>query len=841
MHRLRRIWPDGAALAFLAAAAAWLFRLHLTGRALFIGNSDRLNTMLNILGFYAESLRRGKVTAWDETMFGGFNALALPYTFPTPLAWLEAVAGKEHLFFIAGIGSCLLLAAAGCAAYAFIRDVCGHPFAALVGAVLYQFSALTTLKVSQNDMSFAVLIVIPLMMLLLRRIRPGNSVRSFLGLAALFACLLTCMFLQKAAYALMLGGGYVLWRSLRLRAGIPRAELPQAGAEGAFHLSLVLRDWRPVAIGGAAFLVALAASFPRLLTVGEEMKLAQRSESPPQLSLAEYSQHVAAGQQIPWYVAVRWLDDGLFGRFPAESRQKGNRLNLNEGMLLYTSIFTVFLLIAGLLRFPGRWLALREDASYLFYFLLFGIAVIAFPPATYLVYRLFLRWDFFHARILVACILPLATLVALVVRDFLGKGPVGLPRGRTVLTGATVLTLAAVVVLAGDYLRRAGSRSWIDAAGVFGGNQLLLGPVLRVGLALLVVVAVCLIHAFAKRRPALRWAVGSLLGLLLILDAADSANFRLNGQQNRPQYHPYRGDNPLIADPGAFRLPSAAARAAFARRLETEHYRSVVLGNPSESLPFSACHLSQFWGLRLIDGYMSGVPRTLAVLPWTGECQPSAFTRFIAISPLRSIPWRVLALLNVKYAICVNQAFYTNQAPARAGASRETQPDDIEIRENPEPVVPRYFFAAGTEPVKTVEEAVGNLFADPNRLADVQRTSYVEGLEGPRQFATAGAVTVAGAGDRLEIAVEPSDQPRFLVLNENPHPCWHAYAGSAEIPVYRTNVVMRGLLIPPGVFHVTLEFTPFVLSRQALPFYGGAALLLLVGSWVFRRLDRGPC
>jgi hypothetical protein len=535
-------------------------------------------------------------------------------------------------------------------------------------------------------------------------------------------------------------------------------------------------------------------------------------------------------------VAVRWVDDGLFGRYPAESRREGNRLNLNEGMLLYTSTFTVFVLMMGLLRFRSRWLLLREDASYLFYFLLFGVAVVVFPPATYLVYRLFLRWDFVHARILVACILPLATLVALTVRDFLGERPEGLPRQRTVLIGVAALVTAAGMVFAGSYLRRAGARWWLEGGELFGGNHLLLGPLLRVGLALLVVVALCLLHVRAKQRPQLRWAVGSLLGLLLLLDAAASADFRLNGEQNRPQYSPYRGDNPLLADPGTFRLPSAAARAAFAQRLETEDYRSIVLGSPTESVPFSACHLSQFWRLRLIDGYMSGVPRTLAALPWTGQCQP----RSITFPTARHIPWQVLSLLNVKYAVTVNRALYTNQAPTDSGTSRETRPEDVEIVENPEPVVPRYFFAANTESVATLEEAVHKLFADPDSCPDVRRTSNVEGLEQPQAFSAEGKIAVTGAGDHVEITVEPSEQPRFLVLNERYHPRWRAHAGSTELRIYRTNATMRGLVVPPGVSRVTLEFVPFVLSRQALPFYGGALVLLAAGAWVLRRLDRRP-
>jgi hypothetical protein len=813
-RRVRVPWPDLGALALLVGAAAWLFRLHLTGRVLFIGNSDRLDSMLNLLSFYTDNLRRGRLAAWDETMFAGFNAVALPFTFPSPLVLLESLGGRENLFFVAGVGSCLLLAGAGCAAYAFIQDVCGHRFASLVGAVLYQFTALTTLKVSQNDMSFAVLIVIPLMMLLLRRLRPGSAARCFFGLAVLFACLLTFMFLQKAAYALILGGGY------------------------AAYLAVSRRDWRPVVVAGAAFLVGLVVAFPRIRTVGEEMLLSQRRETAHTYrSAAEYYRGHIAGPFPPWS-ALRWLDDGLFGRFQGEGVRGGNYFNLNEGMLLYSSAFAVFLLAAGAVRFRGRWFGLllfrEQDLSYLFYFLLFGVAVLTVPRAHYLVYRLFLRWDFTHPRILVACVLPACTLVAVLLRELVGRRPEGVSPVRAGLTFAATLALAGALVLAGGRLAHAGTRSWIDVSQYLPHTHLLVGPILHVGFALVTFLALCLVRACASNRPGLRWAVGCLLGLLLVLDAAAGADFRVNGPQNRARSCPLGQDNLLLAGPHDFAPPSAAARQAFAERLETARYRSILVGSPRQ-FPFqSVAHVSQFWGLRLVDGYLSGVPRTLNALPWP----VNTYTiRTIAFPSTGALPWHILSLLNVKYAIMASDALCLNRAAAEGGVQREASPADVTILENPLPVTPRYFFAANVEPVPSLEGAVQRLFTGSGP-PNVLQTSYAEGLPEPRHFPTTGAVAVYGDGDRVEITVEPAGEPRFLVLNERHHPRWRAWAGSVELPVYRTNAVMRGVLIPPGVSHVSLRFTPFVLSARALPFYGAALLLLGAVAWLFRRWDR---
>jgi hypothetical protein len=115
--------------------------------------------------------------------------------------------------------------------------------------------------------------------------------------------------------------------------------------------------------------------------------------------------------------------------------------------------------------------------------------------------------------------------------------------------------------------------------------------------------------------------------------------------------------------------------------------------------------------------------------------------------------------------------------------------------------------------------------------------SLVEGYPEPAQFSTAGSITAIYQGGRIELELDPADQPRFLVLNEMYHPRWRAFAGHQELMIYPTNLVMRGLVVPPGATHIVLRFVPFLLSRVGFAFYVAALALGAWTCWRFRRLE----
>jgi hypothetical protein len=923
--------PDALALCTLVALGAWLFRAHLLGRAVYIGDADRLNTFLNILKYQVERIRDGEVPGWSEFMFMGQHQLALPYTFPNPLTYATAFVPSQNLYWVAGVVSCALLILAGCTAYLFIKDSCRDLFPAFIGAALYQLSSLSVLKISQNDMSFAVLVHLPVMLLLLRRATDRAGRLTFCALAIVLASLLWFTFLQKAAYALMLAGAYAAYRSLWWR------------------------QWRPVLTFAASLVVALIAASPRLYMVAQEFALLQRT---PVGFRAENFDALYEFQNIRPREILRWFDDGIFGRFPTEAAAIGNNINLHEGLLLHTSAFAAFLVVLGVVRFRGEWFRLLrgkdEDAAFHLWCLAFVLSVLLVKPVLHALYLLFGKLDFTHARIVVAGLLPVCTLVAMVLRDWRGES-VGLSQRHQRLWPLLAGGLVAAGVLLSihaasrkvdpprllideplSYLTRAAAQgllwrkvrlqpmaptalvaerespsavalSWRDGAGetetriemstqdgdfiVIGGT----GPnrtVYRVGdlnphsayrfrvrgcngewcsryspearaspwagggavappvlsdgdpgatwilagrLVRLEASALAFVLLVVALWSATNWRSGRLaltygLGLIMVIEAGAATDFQLNGAHTRLRSVPFQGNNFLAVGSGQLHVPNASVVAALGARLEVDRYRSVIVCDPQRFQTFCAPHLSHFWRLRVAEGYSSGVPLRLARLPWPDGVLS---LRALSFASAADLPWPLLALLNVKYAVTTTLPWYLNAAGDSPGAV----PTEDDISVNPFPVVPRIFFAASVEPATTMSDAVDRLrrsVLDRHRPQDVTKQSIAEGMPAPAQFATEGEIRATYESDRVLVHVDPSSRPRLLVLNELHHPAWRGFSGTQELPVFPTNVVMRGLVVPPGVAHVEFRFVPFLYTRGAAACLLAAIVVLVAGAWCFR-------
>ncbi len=114
----------------------------------------------------------------------------------------------------------------------------------------------------------------------------------------------------------------------------------------------------------------------------------------------------------------------------------------------------------------------------------------------------------------------------------------------------------------------------------------------------------------------------------------------------------------------------------------------------------------------------------------------------------------------------------------------------------------------------------------------------IDYVEGPvsGSFDSTGQLTWSGGGDRLTFDFPASSNQRFLVVNETWDKGWSAQIDGQQAPVYATNVLMRGVLVPP-------EATEVVLTYRSLLYWAWwytPLLMILGGLFIFLmiRLER---
>jgi len=77
----------------------------------------------------------------------------------------------------------------------------------------------------------------------------------------------------------------------------------------------------------------------------------------------------------------------------------------------------------------------------------------------------------------------------------------------------------------------------------------------------------------------------------------------------------------------------------------------------------------------------------------------------------------------------------------------------------------------------------------------------------------------------------------YLVLSEVWHPGWQARLDGQEAPLYRTNMALMGLSIPPGSHHLTLEFRPMRWQEGiTISILTGGVFALLMTGVLIRRI-----
>ena len=117
----------------------------------------------------------------------------------------------------------------------------------------------------------------------------------------------------------------------------------------------------------------------------------------------------------------------------------------------------------------------------------------------------------------------------------------------------------------------------------------------------------------------------------------------------------------------------------------------------------------------------------------------------------------------------------------------------------------------------------------------------VEGINRERRYPTDGDLTATFDQDRVLVQVEPSDEARFLVVNEMYHPAWRAWVDGTPAEVYPTNLVMRGVVVPAGATAVELRYVPFIVSPPGIALFVAALAATLACWWGLGRYARAGC
>jgi hypothetical protein len=735
--------------AVLAGGVALVFRQQLFGAAVFIGESDRLNTYLNMrLAEYDALQAYGRVPAWNPTMFGGFSVAALHWMNPgtDPIAYLLQLFPRDRVYQALGYVSIALVLAACATAYFYIRDLTGARIPAAIAAFCYGLSVFGVHRIAQVDNAYLILVLLPAAMLAIRRLRVDNLIRPFVGLTLSMSALAIWGFLQEVAYAFCFLAAYTLYRA---------AVSWKSDRRAALGVLIVF---------GASSIIALLLAAPRLITVGAEFFQLTRT---------------SAFQYSGFHQLLRFFHEGIYGRYFAEGRLIGNSMNFHEGLQLVSSTTVAIFVCFGLLR-PTNWfesiaglilfamifalvpiyrvptstpwpsqeliniglyvcilvaiaLLLRQTDRYFGFgtafrklipasprpmetaFHLFALAVMLFlilvPEALYAVYLMFGRADFSHTRLSILALLPLCSLFAIYLAELkiLSFRPaIAQPRSpRALTTGLGIVVTAAFVswLIHGPVVDQLVPRTTFRISPYFSGGFVMPAVVAKVVLTIVILAAAL---AMLLRKPPRsldgRTAAAIVVATFAFVETATYAHFKVNGSQNWTYPVPFGSLSYMDVPTSVMQPPTKDKLEEFADKLEINDFRSVLLTAPSFYAGPTTPHITQFWRARMVGGYGGGVPERLAALPWPEGVVTS---RTIELRSMSDVNPALLALLNVKYLVFATRGLYFNTAAENQEKSKTTLgvtgvPGEIArihgisfgLMGNPVPPLPRHFLAA---------------------------------------------------------------------------------------------------------------------------------------------------
>jgi hypothetical protein len=751
----------------LAALFVWLFARFFF-RPLYLAESDLYENGLPIF--------LSPISRWSSFEFSGLPVFADPQNFDFYLP--NMIFGKLLHSWTAVVMSGPLLAA--CFTYAYMFSVTRSRTAALFSALAFGLSEdmLERLRHLNHVHAIAWL---PLILLSLDRVRQDASVRAWIaiGAFAVGSCILAGH-PQPALYVMYCAGLYAL-TGIIAGSRIPnQSRTPDPES----------RLWRPLAATAALFAIGILLSSIKAFPLVEARNLVVRSEGltferfvGPSLSAPQMFSFVfptiAHGQttELPTYVGLATLLLALAGATHLRSDWRVGFWLVMSLVGVVMGLGTTTPLVTAAYYVPlYSWF--RNISRHMFLFS-FGASVLAGFGAVALQHRQVApRALRIAAGSLAVVMLAGATLVHAFPASFPLEGPHGEP-------GPGPLSIFSVGV-------------WIQFA---------------------ILAAVVAVALWLARRPSNAGA--ALLVVLLVIDLLNALPYDI-----KPDGIEIYGISAEATRPSVHAL-------AIGRALEPTQSRALAIGGTQvdEVLP---AVFARVWRIPIAGGYgamlIDRLSR-LATMGTNGEVRPSVL----------AFADQTLDLLAVKYVIVnADQLEEPERRRWLRGTdrwseamhfrtSRETdRGTDEDVRGETEITVfenlralPRAWLAGAVTPM-TDAEAIGTVKSSrlpDGRPFDARTIALIDPSRVPSaSHFTPGEsdvrVTRIGDGD-IGIRVSSSGGG-FLVLSENAYPGWHARIDGGEVPIYRTDVTLQGVVVPGGAHRVDFTMEPRSLEAGIL-------------------------
>jgi hypothetical protein len=283
---------------------------------------------------------------------------------------------------------------------------------------------------------------------------------------------------------------------------------------------------------------------------------------------------------------------------------------------------------------------------------------------------------------------------------------------------------------------------------------------------------------------------------------------------------------------------------AIGRALEPTQGRALAIGGTQvdEVLPAT---FARVWRIPIAGGYgamlLDRVSR-LAMMGTNGEVRPDVLADEDVSLDLSSV--RMVIVNRDQLSDTVRRRWLTGSRRwtevMHFRTSRQTDrgadvdvpgETDVTVFEN-QRALPRVWFV---DDVVAVSDADAIAAAHTSRLPDgrvfnPRTVALVDPANRPRSshFARDGSwqarITRIGDGD-LGLAVSTNGEG-FLVLSENAYPGWRARIDGGEIPIYRTDVTLQGIVVPPGTHLVEFRMESRTL-RTGMALSGAGVVLCI--------------